>query len=95
MFAVCDGHRVYWETCGNPDGKPAVVLHGGPGAPGGMAPVARALAEDFVVLEPLQLTNTTAAAIATASTQADPYRITFFLAKDSLERICASCFLCL
>ena len=21
-----------WETCGNPDGKPAVVLHGGPGS---------------------------------------------------------------
>ncbi len=27
-----DGHRVYWETCGNPRGKPAVVLHGGPGS---------------------------------------------------------------
>jgi proline iminopeptidase len=27
-----DGDRVYWETCGNPDGKPAVVLHGGPGS---------------------------------------------------------------
>ncbi|AOJ07793.1 prolyl aminopeptidase [Burkholderia mayonis] len=26
-----DGHRVYWELCGNPDGKPAVFLHGGPG----------------------------------------------------------------
>jgi proline iminopeptidase len=23
---------VYWETCGNPRGKPAVVLHGGPGS---------------------------------------------------------------
>jgi proline iminopeptidase len=29
---VGDGHRVYWEVCGNPDGKPAVVLHGGPGS---------------------------------------------------------------
>ena len=29
---VGDGHRVYWETSGNPDGKPVVVLHGGPGA---------------------------------------------------------------
>jgi proline iminopeptidase len=29
---VGDGHRVYWETCGNPDGHPAVVLHGGPGS---------------------------------------------------------------
>jgi proline iminopeptidase len=25
-------HSVYWEVCGNPDGKPAVVLHGGPGS---------------------------------------------------------------
>lgn len=27
-----DGHRVYWELVGNPAGKPAVFLHGGPGA---------------------------------------------------------------
>ncbi|RYP87125.1 prolyl aminopeptidase [Nocardioides guangzhouensis] len=27
-----DGHEVYWEVCGNPVGKPAVVLHGGPGS---------------------------------------------------------------
>ncbi len=27
-----DGHQVYWERCGNPKGKPAVVLHGGPGS---------------------------------------------------------------
>ncbi|MDZ7603163.1 MAG: prolyl aminopeptidase [Hoeflea sp.] len=27
-----DGHRVYFEACGRPDGKPAVVLHGGPGS---------------------------------------------------------------
>ncbi|MFT0533593.1 prolyl aminopeptidase [Castellaniella hirudinis] len=26
------GHRVYWELCGNPEGTPAVFLHGGPGA---------------------------------------------------------------
>ena len=32
FLAVDDGHRVYWETCGNPHGKPAVVLHGGPGS---------------------------------------------------------------
>ena len=25
-------HRVYYEQCGNPRGKPAVFLHGGPGA---------------------------------------------------------------
>lgn len=29
---VGDGQQVYWESCGNPDGKPAVVLHGGPGS---------------------------------------------------------------
>lgn len=27
-----DGHRVYWECCGNPAGKPALFLHGGPGS---------------------------------------------------------------
>ncbi|RLK52386.1 prolyl aminopeptidase [Microbacterium telephonicum] len=27
-----DGQRVYWEQSGNPDGKPVVFLHGGPGA---------------------------------------------------------------
>ena len=32
MLAVGDGHRIYWETCGDPLGKPAVVLHGGPGS---------------------------------------------------------------
>ncbi len=35
-------------------GPPVVVLHGGPGAPGYMAPVARALADSFRVLEPWQ-----------------------------------------
>jgi proline iminopeptidase len=29
---VGHGHRVYWELCGNPEGRPAVFLHGGPGA---------------------------------------------------------------
>ena len=29
---VDGGNRVYWEACGNPAGKPAVVLHGGPGS---------------------------------------------------------------
>lgn len=32
MLDVGDGHSVYWEVCGNPAGKPAVVLHGGPGS---------------------------------------------------------------
>lgn len=29
MLDVDDGHQVYWETCGNPLGKPALVVHGG------------------------------------------------------------------
>lgn len=29
---VGDGNTLYWKVYGNPDGKPAVVLHGGPGA---------------------------------------------------------------
>ena len=29
---VTGGHELYVELCGNPNGKPVVVLHGGPGA---------------------------------------------------------------
>ena len=29
---VGDGHQVYWEECGNPLGRPALFVHGGPGA---------------------------------------------------------------
>ncbi len=36
---VGDGHRLYVEECGNPDGLPVVVLHGGPG--GGCSPAMR------------------------------------------------------
>ncbi len=32
MLDVGDGHRVFWERCGNPEGKPAIFLHGGPGS---------------------------------------------------------------
>ena len=32
MLEVGDGNLVYWETCGNPRGKPAIILHGGPGS---------------------------------------------------------------
>src|SRR5437868_8756266 len=32
MLDVGDGHRVYWAACGNPSGKPALALHGGPGS---------------------------------------------------------------
>jgi proline iminopeptidase len=29
---VGDGHLIYWEECGNPEGVPILFLHGGPGA---------------------------------------------------------------
>ncbi|MCX4970156.1 prolyl aminopeptidase [Streptomyces sp. NBC_00654] len=32
MLDVGDGNLVYWEVCGNPHGKPALVVHGGPGS---------------------------------------------------------------
>jgi proline iminopeptidase len=32
MLEVGDGERIYWEACGDPNGKPALVLHGGPGS---------------------------------------------------------------
>src|SRR5688572_29696675 len=32
MLDVGDGNLVYWETCGRPEGKPAVMVHGGPGS---------------------------------------------------------------
>jgi len=41
MLDVGDGHCIYWELCGNPDGKPALFLHGGPG--GGASPGHRRL----------------------------------------------------
>jgi proline iminopeptidase len=36
---VGDGHELYFEVCGHPEGKPVVFLHGGPGA--GCSPKAR------------------------------------------------------
>ena len=32
MLDVGDGHSIYYERCGTPGSKPAVFLHGGPGA---------------------------------------------------------------
>jgi proline iminopeptidase len=31
MLKVDERHTLYFEQCGNPDGKPVVMLHGGPG----------------------------------------------------------------
>lgn len=39
MLAVGEGHSIYVEQSGNPDGAPVVVLHGGPG--GGCSPSMR------------------------------------------------------
>ena len=39
MLDVGQGHTVYVEQCGNPNGIPVVVLHGGPG--GGCSPAMR------------------------------------------------------
>jgi proline iminopeptidase len=32
MLDTGEGHTLHWELCGNPQGKPAVFLHGGPGS---------------------------------------------------------------
>ncbi len=39
MIDMGDGHTIYVEQCGNPDGMPVIVLHGGPG--GGCSPAMR------------------------------------------------------
>ena len=36
LLAVGDGQQIWWEECGNPDGLPVLVVHGGPG--GGCVP---------------------------------------------------------
>jgi proline iminopeptidase len=32
MLDVGDDNHIYWQACGNPAGKPAAIVHGGPGA---------------------------------------------------------------
>lgn len=32
MLDTGDGNLIYWETCGNPDGVPVLIVHGGPGS---------------------------------------------------------------
>ncbi len=39
MMDMGDGHRIYVEQCGNPQGVPVFVFHGGPG--GGCSPAMR------------------------------------------------------
>jgi len=38
-LSVSDGHKLYYELCGNPKGIPVLYLHGGPG--GGISPKSR------------------------------------------------------
>lgn len=38
-LAVSGGHEIYYEQCGNPHGKPVLIVHGGPG--GGCNPKMR------------------------------------------------------
>ena len=35
---VSERHEIYYEACGNPEGKPVVYLHGGPGGGGSPRP---------------------------------------------------------
>jgi len=37
-LSVSGLHDIYYEQCGNPRGKPAIFLHGGPGAGGDVTP---------------------------------------------------------
>ncbi|MFJ9807292.1 prolyl aminopeptidase [Streptomyces sp. NPDC101158] len=39
LLDVGDGNHVYWSVAGNPEGRPALVVHGGPGS--GSSPGAR------------------------------------------------------
>ncbi|WP_083267031.1 prolyl aminopeptidase [Mycolicibacterium porcinum] len=32
LLDVGDGNRVYWQRRGNPDGRPVLIVHGGPGS---------------------------------------------------------------
>ncbi len=48
---VSDLHEIYYELCGNPEGKPVFVLHGGPG--GGSSPIYRRFfnSEKFLIVQ--------------------------------------------
>lgn len=39
LLPVGDGQQIWWEECGTPDGRPVLVVHGGPG--GGCTPQMR------------------------------------------------------
>ena len=48
-YLEIDGHEIYYEECGNPHGKPAVFLHGGPGG-GGSTKVRGFLTQNYLEL---------------------------------------------
>ena len=50
-FLSKNGHKIYYEECGNPDGKPAIFLHGGPGG-GGSTQVKFSESDTHQVIEP-------------------------------------------
>ena len=55
MLDVGDGHRIYVEQCGNPEGVPVVVLHGGPGGTSCAAQLLFPLADERAVIRYDQL----------------------------------------
>ncbi len=46
MLDVGDGQQIYWECCGNPEGRAVVYLHGGPGS--GCTPRSRRLVDPAI-----------------------------------------------
>ena len=48
MMDMGDGHKIYVEQCGKPDGIPVIVLHGGPGV--GCSPAMRRYVDPAVCL---------------------------------------------
>jgi len=60
LLEVGDENLVYWESSGNPNGKPALVVHGGPGS--GSRPESRRSFDP----ERYQSFNSTSAAVGRA-----------------------------
>ncbi|TQF06262.1 prolyl aminopeptidase [Kitasatospora acidiphila] len=50
LLDVGDGNRIYWETLGNPDGKPVLNVHGGPGGGGRRSRTSGLNPEDFRII---------------------------------------------
>lgn len=80
MLEVTGGDLVYWEVCGNPRGKPAVVLHGGPGS--GCTPWHRRLFDPAayrIVLFDQRGCGRSRPHASAPETEVDPRRLLFFL----------------